>query len=70
MDDKAVVLSQAYLLHRKEQFKMVFVAPDRTKLKREKHQRLVAELKERKSKGENLMIRNGQIIARHTPRED
>ena len=70
VDDKAVVLSQAYLLHQKEQFKMVFVAPDRTKLKREKHQRLVAELKERKSKGENLMIRNGQIIARHTPRED
>jgi len=35
---------------------MVFVAPDRSKLKHEKHQRLVAELKERKSKGENLMI--------------
>ena len=49
---------------------MVFVASDRTKLKCEKHQRLVAELKERKSKGENLMIRNGQIIAGHNLRED
>jgi len=38
---------------------MVFVAPDRKKLEHEKHQRLVAELKETKSKGENLMIRNG-----------
>ena len=46
-------------------FKMVFVAPNRTKLEHKKHQRLMAELKERKSKGENLMIRNGQIIARH-----
>jgi len=57
MDDKAIVLSQSYLLHRKERFKMVFVTPDRTKLEREKRQRSVAELKERKSKGENLMIR-------------
>ena len=66
MDDKAIALSQSYLLHRKKQFKLVFVAPDRIKLKSEKFQRLVPELKERKSKGENLMIRNGQIIARHT----
>jgi len=40
VDDKAVVLSQSYLLHQKEQFKMVFVAADTTKLEREKHQRL------------------------------
>ena len=51
MDEKAILLSQSYLLHRNEQFKMVFVAPDRTKLECEKHQKLVAKLKERKSKG-------------------
>ena len=45
----------------------LYIAPDRTKLEHEKHQRLMAELKERKSKGENLLIRNGQIIVRHTP---
>ena len=50
MDDKAIVLSQSYLLYQKEQFKMGFVAPDRIKLEHEKHQRLVAELKGRKSK--------------------
>ena len=46
------------------------VAPNRVKLEHEKRQRLVAELKERKSKGENLMIENAQIIVWHTPRKD
>ena len=49
---------------------MVFVVPDRTKLEHEKHQGLVAELKESKSKGKNLIIRNGQIITRHTTSKD
>ena len=48
MDDKAVVVSRSYLLHHNEQYKTVFIAPDRTKLEQEKHKRLIAELKERK----------------------
>ena len=49
MDDKAVVVSQSYLLHHNEQYKMVFIAPDKTKLEQEKHKGLIAELKERRS---------------------
>ena len=65
MDDKAFVVSRLYLLHHNEQYKTVFIAPDRTKLKQERHKRLIAELKERRSQGEeNLMIRNGQITVR------
>jgi len=44
---------------------MVFIAPDRTKLEQKKHKRLIAELKERRSEGEeNLIIRNGEIAVR------
>ena len=65
MDEKAFVVSQSYLLHHNEQYKTVFTAPDGTKLEQEKHKRLTAELKERRSQGEeNLMIRNGQITVR------
>ena len=48
-DHKAIVVSRSYLLHHHDQFKRVFIAPvpDRTVL--EKHQRLVIQLRERKS---------------------
>ena len=37
-----------------------FIAPDRTKFEREKHVKLINELRERKAKGEtNMIIRNG-----------
>ena len=43
----------------------VFIVPDRTKFEREKHKKLVAERKERRTKGESgLIIRNGAIVAR------
>ena len=48
-DDKASVVSRSYLLHCHDQFKRVFIVPDRTVLEREKHQRLVIQLRERKS---------------------
>ena len=65
-DDKVSVVSHSYLLHRHDQFKRVFIVPDRTVLQREKHQRLVIQLRERKSRGETgLIIRNGSIITRH-----
>ena len=41
----------------------IYIAPDRTKLERAKHRKLVEELKDRRSKGEtSLVIRNGTIV--------
>ena len=66
-DDKTTVISRSNLLRQHDQYKRVFIAPDRTKFEREKHAKLVNELKERKTKGEtNLIIRNGSIISRPT----
>ena len=46
-----------------ESYKNVYVAPDRTKLEREKHKNLVSELKARRTQGESdLVIINGSII--------
>ena len=65
IDDKAIVVSRSYLLRHRDQYKKVFVVPDRTKIERDKHKRLVTELKKRKSQGETgLMIKNGKIIVR------
>ena len=66
-DDKITVISRSNLLRHHDQYKGVFLAPDRTKFEREKHAKLVNELKERKTKGEtNLIIRNGSIVSRPT----
>lgn len=70
-DDKVIILSRAYLLHRHDQYKRVFIAPDRTKFEREKHRKLVNELRQRQSQGETgLIIRNGNIITRSSRTED
>ena len=64
-DDKSTVISHSNWLCRHDQYKRVFIAPDRTKFERDKHVKLVNELKERKAKGEtSLIIRNGCIISR------
>jgi len=64
-EDKVTVLSRSHQLHNKESYKNVFIAPDRTKIQREKHNNLVLELKNRCSKGEkDLVIRNGAIIVK------
>ena len=64
-EDKNIVVSRSYLLCHHEKFQKVFVAPDRTQMEREKHKRLVTELKKRRSEGEpDLAIRNGSIIVR------
>ena len=64
-DNKVSILSRAYLLHHNDQYSDVFIVPDRTKFEREKHKKLVAELKERCTKGESdLITRNGAIVAR------
>ena len=45
-DDKTPVISHSSLLHHHDQYKKVFIAPDRTKFEWEKHVKLVNELKE------------------------
>ena len=66
-EDKSLILSQSYPLRRNSQYSDVFMAPDRTKFEREKHKKLVEELKERRSQGEkDLVIRNGAIISKHS----
>ena len=58
------ILFQSGKLHNFDQHKNVYIAPDRTKMEREKHRKLVDELKRRRSSGEqNLVIRNGVIVS-------
>ena len=64
VDDKTFMLSHSHFLKRHEQYNKVYLVPDRTRLERAKHKRVVDELKQRKANGEtNLIIRNG-IISR------
>ena len=49
---RGTILSQSSRLRKHEQFKNIYISPDRTKLEREKYQKLVTELKHRSSNGE------------------
>ena len=61
--EKAEILSQSGKLQRYDQYNDVYIVADKTKYERDKHKKLVDELKLRRSKGErNLVIRNGSII--------
>ena len=61
--EKAEILSQSGKLRRYDQYNDVYIVADKTKYERDKHKKLVDELKLRRSKGErNLVIRNGSII--------
>jgi len=61
---RSTFLSHSRKLHNFDQYKNVYLAPDRTKMEREKHQKLVNELKHRKSNGEqNLTIHSGVIVS-------
>ena len=42
----------------------VFISPDRTTKERDANKLLVAEWKERKRNGENVVIKNGKIVAK------
>ena len=67
IDDKNYLLSHSHFLRKSE----IYIAPDRTKLERAKHKKLVEELKERRSKGEtSLVIRNGTIVQRQLNRSN
>ena len=49
------------------QYSDIFIVPDRTKFEREKHKKLVEELKERRSQGaKDLVICNGVIMSKLT----
>jgi len=61
--EKAEILSRSGMLRKQEQYSRVYVAPDRTKFERQKHRKLVDEMKHRRQNGEkNLAIRNGIIV--------
>jgi len=65
LDVKASIVSRSHLLRQHDRYKSVFIVPDRTKLEREKHKRVVEELKRRRTNGEKgLIIRNGHIVIR------
>ena len=58
-----MILSYSGKLRKFDKYKKVYIVPDRTKFERQKHQKLVEELKHRRSNGEQiLVIRNGSII--------
>ena len=58
------ILSLSGKLRKFDPYKNTYIASDRTKLERQKHLKLVEELKHRRSDGEqNLIIRKGSIIA-------
>ena len=63
-DDKLLLVSCSYLLRHHEQYKSVFITPDMTKYQRSKHKQLVEELKRRRTKEPNLVIRDGIIVNR------
>ena len=63
--DKQSLLSAAPRLRLSNAFKEVYIATDMTKVERERHKKVVAELKRRRSSGEsNFIIRNGVIVSR------
>ena len=61
---KTEILSQSGKLHRFDQYNKVYIVADKTEYEREKHKKLIDELKFRRFKGEkNSIIRNGSIVA-------
>ena len=65
-DDKACLLSVAPRLRLSTEFKQVFIALDMTKLERERHKKVVEELKRRSNGESGIFIRNGNIVQRRS----
>ena len=64
-ESKTKVLAAAPKLKSSTQFPNVYISHDRTKSEQQHHKALVAELLQRRNRGEqNLVIRNGKIITR------
>lgn len=57
------VLAAAKKLHKLERFKDIFIRPSLTYEQRQLQWKLVQELRERRSKGEKLTIKNWQIVS-------
>ena len=65
---RGTLLSKSATLRKSEHWKNVFVSPDLTPKEREANRVLRAELKRRKSAGENnLIIRRGKIVSIRSP---
>ena len=65
LSHKEFIVSHSYYLRRYSQYKNVYISTDMTKFQREKHRKLVQELKQRREGGEkNLIILNGKIVFR------
>ena len=65
LSHKEFLVSHSYYLRRHSEYKDVYITTDMTKYQREKHRKLVQELKQRREKGEKgLMILNGEIVLR------
>jgi len=60
---KEFIVSHSYYLRRHSQYKNIYVSMDMAKFQREKHKKLVQDLKQRRERGEKgLMILNGEIV--------
>lgn len=66
LQHKEMITANSYFLRRHELYKSVFISPDMTKYQRGKRKELVEELKRRRIKEPNLVIRDGVIITRAT----
>jgi len=65
LNQKEFIVSHSHYLRRHPQYKNIYVSTDMTKFQRQKHKKLVQELKKRRERGErNLMILNGEIVLR------
>ena len=65
LSHKEFIVSHSYYLRRHSQYKNIYVSTDMTKFQRDKHRKLVQELKQRRERGEkNLIILNGEIVLR------
>ena len=59
------IVSHSYYLRRHSQYTNIYVSTDMTKFQREKHKKLVQQLKQRRERGEKyLIIFNGEIVLR------
>jgi len=65
LSHKEFIVSHSHYLRRHSQYNNIYVSADMTKFQRDKHRKLVQELKQRRGRGEkNLTILNGEIVLR------
>ena len=62
MDIRTSLLQHAKNLRRTELFKDIYVRPDLTSTEIAQNKIIVADLKERRSAGEDVVIRSGKVV--------